>query len=133
MKRITSLMMCLIIMMTSMCIFASAEGNGTYEFEVDGEEYTVEFVSSDLSAEKQETVAARLVGLEVSEPVPANILCNLFGHDYEYSTTYVTHHKVATIAPRCQRKYYDITTCSRCDYYSETYTRAALIYCCAEE
>ncbi len=134
MKRIISVLMCAFIIMSSMAVFASASDNSsdTFNFEIDGTEYTVEYISGDaVSDAKKEFIAAKLVGAEISSPSPANILCDIFGHDYVYGQYSVTVHKVYSSAPRCERRYYKATTCEDCDYYQETLINTVKINCCS--
>lgn len=132
MKKLICVLMSVLVLMSSMAVYASANSGDTLYFEIDGCEYTVEYVSGDnLSDAKKAFIAAKLVGAEVSQPSPANILCDIFGHDYLYSTEKVTAHKVYSSSPRCEIRTYSVTTCEDCDYYQETLTTKQRIVCCS--
>jgi len=130
MKRITSLLICALIIMTSMCIFASATSSNTKEYNVDGIEYTVEFEDSSISEEKKEIIANALIGNDESDIMPTNILCDIFGHDYKYTTTTVIQHKASSTAPRCKKQTYEVTYCEDCDYTNEKLITSTYVYCC---
>lgn len=133
MKRIISLLLCTLIIMTSMCIIASASSNGTVELEVNGIEYTIEFEDSAISEEKKTVIANALLGINESEIMPANIWCDLFGHDYQYTVASAVQHKASSTAPRCKKQTYDVTYCEDCDYTQQTLVAVNYIYCCPEE
>ncbi len=130
MKRITSLLICTFIIMTSMCVIAGATGNNTIEYELNGIEYTVEFEDSTLTEEKKTAIADALIGTNESEIMTANLLCSLFGHDLKNTTATATQHKVKANLPRCLMKTYDVTYCSRCDYTEQTLLGNSYINCC---
>lgn len=133
MKKKISLLISILIIMTSMTVFASATTeNAEYTYEIDNTEYTVEFTDSNLSAEKQKAIAAKLVGAEYSEAVPANILCDIFGHDFVTSQVKVVTHKVRTTAPRCKEETFSVNACEDCDYSEQTLIGTNYIDCCAE-
>ena len=133
MKKIISILMCTLMIMTSTCIRATATDSeeNVYHYTIDGTEYRVEFHDNNLTAEEQELVAAKLVGADINAASPANILCDIFGHDYLYTTTTVTTHKVRTTAPRCKQETYKVTYCEDCDYMQKTLTKTEYISCCA--
>ena len=64
--------------------------------------------------------------------MPANILCTLFGHDLTTSTVSEVTHNVYTTSPKCVRKIYDVTTCTRsgCDYFEKTLISSKRISSC---
>lgn len=132
MKKTICILMSILILMTTMCIWATAAGasGNTYTYETEDAVYTVEFTDNNLTAEEQAIVAAKLVGAEYNAAAPANILCDIFGHDYLYTTTSVIKHKVRATEPRCQKLMYDVKYCEDCDFTQETLTSSAYIICC---
>lgn len=58
------------------------------------------------------------------------ILCTLFGHKLESSTTKTVEHKVASTSPRCLQKTYKVESCTRCDYSTKTLASSKYIVCC---
>lgn len=119
--------------MTTMCILASATGNDTIELEANNTHYTIEFEDTTLSEEKKNSISYALIGTNESEIMPANIWCDIFGHDYKYTTATVTEHKAKTYAPRCKLLTYDVTYCEDCDYTAQTLLGTSYINCCPEE
>lgn len=133
MKKIVSILICALILMTALCVVASAEstGNNTYTFETEDAHYTVTFESNNLSEEQQSRVAEGLVFGKEDSAVTYGLGCTLFGHDYVYDTVYVITHKVRTTHPRCKQAIYDVTTCEDCDFYEETLIKTQFVDCCA--
>ncbi len=133
MKRIVSILICALILMTALCVVASAEStvNNTYTFETEDAHYTVQFNDNNLSAEQQQRVAENLVFGRDDSAATYGLGCTLFGHDYVYTTSTVTIHKVKTARPRCVKEFYDVTTCEDCDFYESTRTHYIYIDCCS--
>lgn len=59
------------------------------------------------------------------------ITCTLFGHKLENTSVSATTHKVRATAPRCVKKTYAYSACTRCDYETSTLADTEYIYCCA--
>lgn len=132
MKRIISLLICVTILMASICIIAAANTN-IYTYEIDGYEYTVEISDDGISNEKKQSIADALVGTNEPEIMTANLWCSLFGHDYRYTNVSVTQHKVNVYNPRCKLQFYDVTYCDDCDYTEQTLISNSYICCCPED
>lgn len=134
MKSTMKVLLCLLaLLMTTTLWVSAAEGNGQYTYEVGDTVYTVEFKDSALSAEQQEAVIQRLLGIEDTGAQTYGLGCLLFGHDLKETVISVTTHKVYTYAPRCKREYYDVTICEDCDYQTQKKTGTSQIICCPEE
>lgn len=134
MKKVIHILMVTLILLSAMTVFASATNtNKTYEYEIDNTKYTIQFEDNNLSTAQQEAVAAKILGIEASAAVPANIWCDLFGHDLVSSTVTATEHKVRTYAPRCLKHTYDVTVCEDCDYSEQTLVASTYLDCCAED
>jgi hypothetical protein len=116
-----------------MCIVADAMDNGIYTYDFDGTEITVEIEDNSISAEKKESIAKSLLGNTESDIMVAYIWCDLFGHEYKYTTATVIEHKVNKYNPRCKTKLYDVTYCNDCDYTEQTLLATSFINCCPEE
>lgn len=132
MRRIISLLLFTVIMMATMCIIADASNN-SYTFQKENIEYTVEINDSSISEQKKQTIANALVGSTESEVMTINIWCDLFGHDYQYTTASVIQHKAKVYTPRCKRQTYDVTYCEDCDYTEQTLKSTTYVNCCPEE
>jgi len=133
MKKIISLLTCILIMMMSMSVYVSATDNNTYEYSAKDKQYTVEFHDSNLSMEQQSVIADKLVGFESNQAIPVNIWCDIFGHDLITSTASVITHKARVSEPRCKKQTYEVTACEDCDYSEQTLIGTAYIYCCAAD
>ena len=133
MKKITSLLICAHIILTSMCISASATNTETKEYSYNGIEYTVEFEDSEISEETKENIAYSLIGNDESDIMPANILCTIFGHDYKETMASVIQHKASATSPRCRKQTFDVTYCDDCDYTKSTLLGTTYINCCPED
>ena len=134
MKKITCILICVLMLMTSMCIWVSATSeNNAYSYEIDNTIFTVEFEDNNLSSEEQVVVAEKLIGLNNAEMQTYGLGCTLFGHDYKYTTVSVVQHKVNKYVPRCKKQTYDVTYCEDCDYAEETLKAINYIDCCPQD
>ncbi len=131
MKRIVSILICALILMTTLCVVASAESNNTYTFETGDEHIVVTFESDNLTEEQQRRVAEGLVFGKDNTAATYGLGCTLFGHDYVYETSYVVTHKVRTTHPRCRQQTYEVTYCEDCDFHEETLVDTRYVDCCA--
>ena len=60
-------------------------------------------------------------------------LCWLTGHDKVTETVTAISHQELPYDPRCRLDIYLITTCTKCDYYSEELSSSGYISCCPED
>lgn len=88
--------------------------------------------SNDISDETREkAIAFYTNGGEETEGVATyGLTCTLFGHKLETTRVYKITHEVRTTAPRCLKKTYDYSTCTRCDYEESVLLSSAYIACC---
>ncbi len=133
MKKLISVLICLLIVMSSVCVIVSATSNNVVEYIKDDTKYTIHIEDSSISEEKKVVIANALLGTEESEIMTANIWCDLFGHDYKYTTANVVKHKAKIYAPRCKKLVYDVTYCEDCDYTDATLISTIYIECCPED
>ncbi len=93
-----------------------------------------EFIfGENIPEEMKERIIADLSGENTDSGIAAyNILCNLFGHNYDSIdvTTTITH-KVRSSAPRCLEEKFDVQLCSRCSYSNYELFYSAYINCCS--
>ena len=83
----------------------------------------------------EETKARILEYYSVENPADdgvatCGITCTLFGHDLETSTITQITHKVRTTSPRCLKKTYNYSACTRCDHETSTLLKSEYIICC---
>ncbi len=132
MKKFICLLICAIIVMMNMCLFTAAN-NDSYTFEIDDVEYTVKINDPYVSAEKKQTIANAIVCQNNTDIMTVNVWCDIFGHDYKYTTASVMQHKVNVYAPRCKEQLYDVTYCEDCDYTEQKLISTSYINCCPED
>ena len=129
-KRLLSLI--LAFTFTLSCAFLNAYATEDAEFEVifSNNEITIS-VEKGTSEEQKEAIIAHFTGADSSTAETRGILCTLFGHKLETTTSKNITHKVNATAPRCLMEVYDVSTCSRCNYTSQTLTSSTYINCCS--
>ena len=137
MKKILLLVMSIVVLLQSVSLSLSADGTDNFEFIVDGVEYTVQFIETDLSHPQQALVAAYLVGADYSEMINGNdgesinnLWCTLFGHNYTTSSVGIITHKYRSSQPRCKNDIYNVQVCDRCEDTVKTLVSTSYIYCC---
>lgn len=89
-------------------------------------------VNQDISEEaKEKAIAFYTNGSEETEDVATyGLTCTLFGHNLETTGVYKITHEVRSTSPRCLKKIYDYSTCTRCDYEESVLISSAYIVCC---
>ena len=111
----------------------SANTVQTPEFFYENEETTVIFnTDSVFSIDKKQIIADKLVyGNDFDENnVSTYSWCWLTGHDLIIESVNVIEHKVRTNEPRCDKKTYEVETCTKCDYMKETLIADVPYICC---
>lgn len=129
MKKVAALILSFMFVFLTASVSASAEN---------AEENTVVVTCGDtdfifeagVSAEMQERFIAEYFSEEEDDAHTYGLMCTLFGHKLESSTTTTITHKAKTTDPRCLRKTYAMETCTRCDYYTQTLKSQQYISCC---
>ena len=134
MKRIISALMCVVLLLTAGVAVSATGDNVAYNYEIDGVEYTVEFLNADIPSDTKQIIAETLVGLRDGSVQTYGLGCTLFGHDYVTEEIVVIEHRVRAAAPRCDRRAYDVTYCEDCDYIKEQELISVRgIFCCPVE
>ena len=134
MKKLTLIIS--VMMLLSSLSYASSGVNNVFQYyEPD---ITAEFdEGNELDEITKEKIADHLAGIitmgQIDDVTPDNILCTLFGHQTSQSAVTVTRHKVYIHAPRCRKDFYEVTSCSRCDYTVEELLGSACIDCHPED
>lgn len=105
------------------------ENNITYEFS----ELHVEIVfEGDTSfSEAHQHRIAEILANDIT-PVESRAWCWLTGHNYVTDAVAKITHEARAYNPRCLQQMYEITTCSKCDYYAEELLNTSYIVCCPE-
>lgn len=133
MKKIISVFMAVILFAISATLITSASENPVVVITTEDAEYTIEFENANLSEEKRQAIAHKLVSGEEDDVQTYGLMCSLFGHKTEQNTVAVVTHKFKAVSPRCKRELYLVTTCTRCDYQEEELSSSIFIVCCPEE
>ena len=131
MKQLLRLLSFILVMLCFVLAVSASELNGT-AIEYPNEMITIQFEeNTSLSAERMQMIADSFV---YGTPIPQTYaLCWLTGHDKVTETMTVTQHKADQYDPRCILEIYLITTCTKCDYYSEEFDSSGYISCCPED
>ncbi len=93
----------------------------------------VEFVfyNDNLTESQKEAIISQILnGTSETDYETCGLLCTLFGHSEEVSTTEKITHEVYASSPRCVAKTYQTTTCSRCDYAESVLISTNRVVCC---
>lgn len=125
-KRFISLILALVLFMSILVLPSSAS-----HVHEDGEiEVIIE--SDEISDEMKEKIIAYYTDDNHDDDTATyGLTCSIFGHKLESTTTYTTTHKARTTAPRCLKKTYQHSSCTRCDYQTSTLLSSQYIYCCS--
>lgn len=111
------------------CIFIMP-ANAAKTEAVDHIEIVIE--NKDISGETEKKIIAFYTnGGEEKEGVATyGLTCTLLGHKLETSRVYKIKHKARTTSPRCLKKTYNYSTCTRCDYEESVLAKSEYIACC---
>lgn len=101
------------------------------ETEVD-EHIEIIIENENISVEtKEKAIAFYTNGGEEKDGIATyGLTCTLLGHKLETTEVYKITHKVRTSSPRCLKKTYDYSTCTRCDYEESVLIGNEYIACC---
>ncbi len=126
-NRFIAMLMALAITISLFVIPASAT-----EAEEPHTHVEVYFEDETLSEEfKEKATAYFLNGATDENAATYGLTCTLFGHKLETVQTTSITHKARTTAPRCLKRTYEYSACTRCDYETSTLVSTAYIHCCA--
>ena len=59
------------------------------------------------------------------------LTCTLLGHKLENTSVETITHKVRSTSPRCLKKTYAYSACTRCDYETSELVKSTYIVCCS--
>ncbi len=125
-KRIAALIIAISTLICMMVIPANAAEDKTHNH--------VEIIieNENVSEEtKQKAIAFYTNGGEETDGASTyGVTCTLLGHNLETSRVTKITHKAKTTAPRCLKKIYNYSTCTRCDYETSTLVSSTYISCC---
>ena len=125
-KRFTSLIISIVLFIGIFVMPTSA----SYTYETDEIEIVIE--NDELSEEmKERIIAYYLDDNHDDDTATYGLTCTLLGHNLENSKTSTITHKARSTAPRCLKKVYNHSACTRCDYQEATLYSSTYIHCCA--
>ncbi len=127
-KRFLAILMVLALSASLFAMPASAA-----EVEEPHAHIEVYFEDDNLSDDFKEKATAHFLNGAPEDDGTATygITCSLFGHKLETTTTYTITHKARATAPRCLKRTYNYSSCTRCDFEESTLISSTYIYCCA--
>ena len=130
MKRTIKILMLLLItaMLTTSLLATDIETpNHVHEHD----NITIILPEMDITKAERDKIITYLITGE--QPTTRNILCNLFGHDMEYTGSGIitVSHRVYSTAPRCLQQTHDIYSCSRCGELSSKLIGSFPMNCCS--
>ena len=111
----------------------SANTVQTSEFFYENEEMTVIFnADSVFSMDEKQIIADKLVygNDSVENNVSTYSWCWLTGHNLVSELVSTITHKVRANEPRCDKRTYEIESCTKCDYMKETLISEISYVCC---
>ena len=125
-KKILSLILAITMLACMFIMPANAA-----EAETD-ENIEIIIVNENISEEtKAKAIAFYANGGEEQEGIATyGLTCTLLGHKLESSQVYKITHEVRSTSPRCLKKTYAYSTCTRCDYEESLLISSEYIVCC---
>ena len=125
-KKLLSLILAIAVLSCMFIMPANAAETETHEH------FEIIIVNDNISEETKEKAIAFYTngGEEEDGASTYGLTCTLLGHKTESTYVYKITHKARTTSPRCLKKTYDYTTCTRCDYEESTLISSVYIICC---
>lgn len=125
-KKLLSLVLAIVIINCMFIIPTNAAETETQEH------FEIIIVNENISEETREKAIAFYTngGDEEDGTATYGLTCTLLGHKLETTEVYKITHKVRSTAPRCLKKTYDYSTCTRCDYEESVLLSSLYIACC---
>lgn len=125
-KKVLSIILAITILTCLFVIPANAKGT-----QID-EHIEIIIYNEDISDETKEKIISFYTnGGEEKDGISTyGLTCTLLGHKLETTIVSKTTHKVRSTSPRCLKKTYDYSTCTRCDYEESVLIGNEYISCC---
>jgi len=115
--------------MISFCLSVNANDTIT-----GNSDYTVIFAEDSCFDEhEKEQIIKHLTDSATNGATTYNLLCTLFGHNYQTEFVSGVRHKVYDAAPRCIEEVYELQICTRCSDVQSNLISYSSIFCCPEE
>ena len=89
-------------------------------------------VNENISEETKEKAISFYTNCEEEQKdiTTYGLTCTLLGHKLESTLVYKITHEVRATDPRCLKKTYDYSACTRCDYEESVLVSSIYIACC---
>ena len=127
-KTLALFLALLLITIFTLTAFAATEESNIYNI---GNVTVVFDEENPFDAATLEALAHMLASHNTDEDVATyNLICTLFGHNYETSGAITITHCAQSIQPRCLEEYFTVQVCSRCDNAIVERTGFCYITCC---
>ena len=125
-KKILSLLLAFAIFSCVLIMPANAAEKETHDH------IEIVILNEDIPEEVKERIIAFYTngGGEKEGTATYGLTCTLFGHKLETTELYTIYHEVRETSPRCLKKTYDYSFCTRCDYEESVLVGNKYIACC---
>lgn len=129
MKKTIAIILAVLSIFYAMSVSAYAEdaAEGTVTVTVGDTDFIFDASTSE---EFRSKVIASFLSEEDDGAETYGLMCSLFGHKLESSTTTTITHKAYSTAPKCVKNTYSTQACTRCDYTTKTLVSSTRIACC---
>ena len=117
------------------CVLFSLTCFAQTEISYENENTTIIFQSDSVFADetKQFITDKIIFGEDYDDGISTYAWCWLTGHNKQTEIVYKVEHKVYDTEPRCKETKYEVTTCTKCDFYEENELSYKYIFCCPED
>ncbi len=92
----------------------------------------VVILNEDIPEEVKEKIVSFYTngGEEIEGSSTYGLVCTLLGHKLETTELYSIYHNARKTSPKCLKKTYDYSFCTRCDYEESVQVGEEYIVCC---
>lgn len=125
-KKILSFILAIAILSCIFVMPANAAEEETHQH------IEVVILNEDIPEEVKERIITFYTngGEEIEGRATYGLTCTLFGHKLETTEFYSIYHEARATSPRCLKKTYDYSFCTRCDYEESVLISSLYIVCC---
>ncbi len=133
-RRVLALLLCLALSTsafasTTYAVNANDANSDILCFHI-AEDVELDIERRSLNEQQIETIIDHLVGVREPQASTMNIICSVFGHDYETTIATITKHNVYSTYPKCVKESYDVSVCNRCEHSESVLKSTIRVGCC---
>lgn len=133
-RRVLALLLCLALstsafVSTAYAVDANDENSDILCFPIT-EDVELNIERRSLNEQQIEIIINHFVGVREPQASTMNIICSIFGHDYETTIATITTHNVYSTYPKCVEKSYDVSVCNRCEHSESVLKSTIRVGCC---